>query len=116
MKYLCLIYNNEEALGEVPQSERDAVVEACHGYDEALTQKGQLIASERLQPVATAKTIRFEQGRASVTDGPFAETKEQLGGFYLIEASDMDEALAIAKDIPPARFGSLEVRPIWSYR
>lgn len=115
MKYLCLIYNNEEALGKVPQSEVDAVLETCERYDEELTRRGQLVASERLQPVATARTIRFAQGKASITDGPFAETKEQLGGFYLIEARDMDEALAIAKEIPPARFGSLEVRPIWNY-
>jgi hypothetical protein len=116
MKYLCLIYNSEEALSKVPQSEVDAVVASCRSHDEELVRRGQLIACERLQPVATAKTMRFGNGEASVTDGPFAETKEQLGGFYLIEAGDMEEALAIAREIPPARFGSLEVRPIWNYR
>lgn len=116
MKYLCLIYNDEKALDDVPQSELDAVLAACHSYDQELTRRGQLLASERLQPVAAARTIRFEGGKTAITDGPFAETKEQLGGFYLIDARDMEEALAIAKEIPPARFGSLEVRPIRDYR
>lgn len=116
MKFLCLIYHDEKALAEVPQSEVEAVVTACDSYDRELTRRGKLLACERLQPVATARTIRLEGGKTTITDGPFAETKEQLGGFYLIDARDMEEALAIAREIPPARFGSLEVRPIRDYR
>jgi len=116
MKYLCLIYGEETKLESVPQSELDAVVGECRSHDAGLRKNGQLLASERLQPVSTATTIRFSNGRTAVTDGPFAETKEQLGGFYLIEAEDLDDAIKIASNIPPARFGCVEVRPIWEYR
>jgi hypothetical protein len=115
MKYLCLIYVEEKSLDAVLQSELDAVIGECRSYDESLTQSGQLLASERLQPISTATTVRFRNGKPAVTDGPFAETKEQLGGFYLIEAKDLDNAIKIASNIPPARFGCVEVRPIWEY-
>jgi hypothetical protein len=115
MKYLCLIYYDEKTLDAMPRGEVEAVAGECRVYDEALKENGQLIACERLQFVSTAATLRIRDGRVSVTDGPFAETKEQLGGFYLIEARDMDEAVRLASKIPPARLGCIEVRPIWEH-
>ena len=115
MKYLCLIYSDEQSLDSIPQQEFDAMVEQCEPFAEGLKSRGQLLAAERLQPVSAATTIRFERGKPSVTDGPFAETKEQLGGFYLIDAGNLDEAITIASNLPPARFGCVEVRPIWEY-
>jgi hypothetical protein len=105
MKYLCLVYIDEKKLDAVPDSE-------CLEYDAALRESGQCLASEALQPVETATTVRVRNGKVSITDGPFAETKEQLAGFYLIEARDLDEAVQLAAKIPPARAGSVEVRPI----
>lgn len=105
MKYLCLVYGDESEMHTVPDRE-------CLAYDDALREGGHCIASEALQPVQTATTVRVRNGKLSVTDGPFAETKEQLGGFYLIEARDLDEAIQLAAKIPPARVGSVEVRPI----
>jgi hypothetical protein len=105
MKYLCLVYIDEKKLDAVPDSE-------CLEYDAALRASGQCLASEALQPVETATTVRVRNGKVSMTDGPFAETKEQLAGFYLIEARDLDEAVHLASKIPPARAGSVEVRPI----
>ena len=105
MKYLCLVYADERALDAVPDSE-------CVAYDESLRESGRCLASEALHPVATATTVRVRNGKLSVTDGPFAETKEQLAGFYMIEARDLDEAIQVAARIPPARVGSVEVRPV----
>ncbi len=105
MKYLCLVYLDENRLDELPD-------EDCVEYDTAIRKSGYCIASEALQPVHTATTVRVRTGKVSVTDGPFAETKEQLAGFYLIEAKDLNEAIQIASKIPPARVGSIEVRPI----
>lgn len=105
MKYLCLVYGEEKEIGAMTD-------DGCMDYDEALRGAGQCIASEALQPVHTAKTVRVREGKMSVTDGPFTETKECLAGFYLIEAADMNEATKIAAQIPPARVGSIEVRPI----
>jgi hypothetical protein len=105
MKYLCLVYGNENELHEVPDRE-------CLDYDAAIRANGHCLASEALQPVETATTVRVRNGKLSVTDGPFAETKEQLAGFYLIEARDLNEAIQVAAKIPPARVGSVEVRPI----
>ena len=115
MKYLCLIYNAEREMYARPAAELEAIAGECVGYDEMLKENGQFIACERLQPVSTASTIRFRDGKASVTDGPFAETKEQLAGFYLIEARDLNEAIRVASGIPPARLGCVEVRPVWDY-
>ena len=95
---------------------REAIAGECVGYDEALRQNGQFIACERLQPVASATTVRTRNGRVSVTDGPFAETKEQLAGFYLLEARDLNEAIRLASKIPPGRLGCVEVRPVWQYK
>jgi hypothetical protein len=105
MKYLCLVYSEEAKLEDVPDAE-------CVAYDADIRGSGQCLASEALQPVQTATTVRVRNGRVSVTDGPFAETKEQLAGFYLIEARDLNEAIQVAARIPPARVGSVEVRPI----
>ncbi len=105
MKYLCLVYLDEKRLGELP--DRD-----CVEYDTAIKDSGHCLASEALQSVQTATTVRVRNGRMSITDGPFAETKEQLAGFYMIEARDLNEAIQVAAKIPPARVGCVEVRPI----
>jgi hypothetical protein len=105
MKYLCLVYLDEKRLNELPD-------EDCVAYDTAIRNSRHCIASEALESVHTATTIRVRNGKVSLTDGPFAETKEQLAGFYMIEARDLDEAIALASEIPPARVGCIEVRPI----
>ena len=105
MKYLCLVYLDEKRLGEPPDEE-------CVAYDTTIRGSGQCIASEALQSVHTASTVRVRNGKLAVTDGPFAETKEQLAGFYLIEARDLNEAIQVAGRMPPARVGCVEVRPI----
>ncbi len=105
MKYLCLVYLGEKRLPELPD-------EDCVEYDAAIRKSGQCIASEALESVHTATTVRVRNGKLSVTDGPFAETKEQLAGSYLIEAQDLNEPIQLASKIPPARVGSIEIRPI----
>ena len=105
MKYLCLVYGEDNAI----QSMND---QHCLEFDSAIRASGHCIASEALQPVATATTVRVRNGKVSVTDGPFAETKEYLAGFYLIDARDLNEAIQIAARIPPAAVGSIEVRPV----
>jgi hypothetical protein len=105
MKYLCLVYLEQEKLHAVADRE-------CMACGDGLRQGGVLVAAEALQPVETATTVRVRSGRLSVTDGPFAETKEQLAGFYLIEARDLNDAIQVAAKIPPAREGSVEVRPV----
>jgi len=105
MKYLCLVYLDEKRLDELPD-------EDCVAYDTAVRKSGHCIASEALESVQTATTVRVRNGKVAVTDGPFAETKEQLAGFYMIEARDLNEAIQLASKIPPARVGSIEVRPI----
>ncbi|SEM35052.1 YciI family protein [Halomonas caseinilytica] len=109
MKYLCLVYSDEELLHSLPESPRD---EECLAYAESVQESGRLIAGEALAPVQTATTVRVRTGKTTVTDGPFAETKEQLAGFYMVEARDLNEALTIAAGIPAARVGSIEVRPV----
>lgn len=109
MKYLCLVYSDEDKLHGLPESPDDA---ECLSCAETLQASGHLIAGQALEPVRTATTVRVRDGRVSVTDGPFAETKEQLAGFYLIDARDLNEAIQVAARIPPARVGSIEVRPI----
>lgn len=112
MKYLCLVYHEEAQIDALPKSEYEAIVADVLDYREELRQGGHYIASSPLQPVATAMTIRVRGGKLSITDGPFAETREQLGGFYLIEARDLNEAIRLASEMPPARVGSIEVRPL----
>ncbi|MFZ7127360.1 MAG: YciI family protein [Desulfobacterales bacterium] len=113
MKYLCLVYSEEDKLHSLPESPKDA---ECMAYAESLRQSGYLIDGQALEPVRTAATLRVRNGRLSVTDGPFAETKEQLAGFYLIDARDLNEAIRVASRIPPARVGSIEVRPVRELR
>lgn len=105
MKYLCLVYIEEDKIASIPDAE-------CLACDAALREAGYCIASEALQPVRTATTLRLRDGHLTLTDGPFAETREQLAGFYLIEARDLNEAIRLAAKIPPARVGCVEVRPI----
>ena len=105
MKYLCLVYGEEKEIGAMTDDQ-------CMAYDQALRKDGRCLASEALEPVRTARTVRVRQGKVSITDGPFTETKECLAGFYLIEAADLNDAIQIASQIPPARVGSIEVRPV----
>jgi hypothetical protein len=105
MKYLCLVYGEEKEIGAMTDDE-------CMAYDRSLRNGGKCLASEALQPVHTATTVRVRDGKMSVRDGPFAETKEFLAGFYLVEAADLKEAIQIAAQMPPARVGSIEVRPV----
>jgi hypothetical protein len=112
MKYLCLVYHEEATIDALPASEYDAIMRDVLAYREELRRGGHYIVSSPLQPVRAATTVRVRGGAVSVTDGPFAETKEQLGGFYLIEAGDLDEAIRLATQMPPARVGSIEVRPL----
>jgi hypothetical protein len=114
MKYLCLVYLEEKKLAAAHASGApDALSDdECMAYDAGLRQRGQCLASEALDSVQTATTVRVRNGRVSITDGPFAETKEQLAGFYLVDARDLNEAIQVASKIPPARLGCVEVRPI----
>lgn len=109
MKYLCLVYSDEQDLHGLPESPKDS---ECAAYAESLVRSGHMVTGEALQSVHTATTVRVRSGEVQITDGPFAETKEQLAGFYMIEARDLNEALRIAQGIPPARVGSIEVRPV----
>lgn len=109
MKYLCLVYCEEDKLHASPDSPKDA---ECMAYDESLRTNGVALAGEALQPVHTATTVRVRNGKPYVTDGPFAETKEQLAGFWMIEARDLNDAIQVATKIPAARVGSIEVRPV----
>jgi len=105
MKYLCLVYGEEKEMAAMTDDE-------CMAYDQALRDAGTCLASEALQPAHTAAVVRVRNGKVSVKDGPFAETKELLAGFYLIDAADLNAAIQIASQIPPARVGTIEVRPI----
>jgi hypothetical protein len=112
MRYLCLVYQEENKLDDLSNSEMDRLVRESLGYDDELRRSGHYIVSNALQPVQAATTVRVRNNKLSTTDGPFAETKEQLGGFILIEAKDLNEAIQVASKIPMAKFGSIEVRPI----
>lgn len=113
MNYLLLIYTNETetiALGEAALTKMSG---EYTDFTKSIVQGGNFKAGDRLKPVSTASTVRVRNGKVAITDGPFAETREQLGGYYLIEAKNLDEATAIAARIPGAKYGSIEVRPIW---
>jgi hypothetical protein len=112
MKYLCLIYDDEKKMAATPKAEMDAMMAEYGSFTQDIKKSGHMVAGEALQPVHTATTVRVRNGKMSTTDGPFAETKEQLGGFYMIEARDLNDALQVAARIPSARYGSVEVRPI----
>jgi hypothetical protein len=112
MRYLCLIYDEEAVLDAMPKEEGEAFMNEYFAFTDGIRASGQYVAGEALQPVATATTVRIRNGNLSTTDGPFAETKEQFGGFYLIEARDLNEAIQVAAKIPSARTGSVEIRPV----
>jgi hypothetical protein len=112
MKYLLLIYENEASFANVSEAEQGQIFEEYMTYSRGIKKNGNYLGGEALQPVATATTVRQRNGKTLTTDGPFAETKEQLGGFYMVEAKDLDEAIKLANGIPAARTGSIEVRPI----
>lgn len=109
MKYVCLVYCEEARLHSLPESPVDS---ECIAFGAGLVESGHMLGGQALEPVHAATTVRVRQGKVSITDGPFAETKEALAGFYLIEARDLNEAIQIASRIPPARVGSIEVRPV----
>ena len=112
MKYLCLIYDEEKKMTTMSKGEGDAMMGEYAAFTEGIKKSGHYLGGNALQPVHTATTVRVRNGKASVTDGPFAETKEQLAGFYLLDARDLNEAIQLASKIPPARLGSIEIRPI----
>ena len=112
MKYLCLIYDNHSAMAGMSKAEVDAFMGEYFAFTTAIRESGHFVAGDELQPVQTATTVRVRGGKVSTTDGPFAETKEQLGGYYLIEARDLNDAIQVASRIPSARTGCVEVRPI----
>ncbi|HKW42017.1 MAG TPA: YciI family protein [Gemmatimonadales bacterium] len=113
MKYLCLIYEDEKAGRTLPKGEMDKVMAEYWAFTDDVKTRGYHVASNALQPTNSATTLRIRNGKLSTTDGPFAETKEQLGGFYLIEAKDLNDAIQVAARIPSVRWGSVEVRPVW---
>jgi len=113
MQYLLLIYSNEAEYNARPQAEVAQTMAEYGTFTQGIVQNGNFKGGERLRPISSATTVRVRNGKTMTTDGPFAETREQLGGFYMIEAKNLDEATAIAAKCPGARFGSIEVRPIW---
>jgi hypothetical protein len=115
MKYLCLIYDDEAVLEAMPKNAADAFLGEYFAFTEEIGRSGHLVAGEALHPVASATTIRIRSGKLTATDGPFAETREQLGGFYLIEARDLNEAIQVASRIPSVRIGSIEIRPVVNF-
>jgi hypothetical protein len=115
MQYLLMIYSNEAEYAKIDEATRQKVTAEYETFTKSIIQSGNFKAGDRLRPVSTATTVRVRDGKTLTTDGPFAETREQLGGYYLIEAKDLDTALSIAARIPSARYGSIEVRPIWVY-
>ena len=113
MQYILLIYDEEKSWQKLPEAERGAIFQQYMEFTQGIVKSGHFRAGDALQPVSTATTVRVKDGKRVTTDGPFAETKEQLGGYYLIEAKDLDEAIAIAARIPSVRIGgAIEVRPI----
>jgi hypothetical protein len=112
MKYLCLIYDEEKKLNAMSKADSDAFMAEYFTFTESIRKSGQYVAGEALHPVNSATTVRVRNGAVLTTDGPFAETTEQLGGFYLIDARDLNEAIQVAAKIPSAKVGSIEVRPV----
>jgi hypothetical protein len=112
MKYMLLIYDGEQVWGGFEAAQQQAMMQEYRQFTQQINAAGQYLAGAQLQPTTAATSVRVREGKRLVTDGPFAETREQLGGYYLVEAKDLDEALALAARIPSARFGTVEVRPI----
>jgi hypothetical protein len=113
MQYLLLIYANEAEMAARDSATTQAMVAEYVEFTKGIVQAGQFKAGDRLKPTSTASTVRVRNGKIATTDGPFAETREQLGGYYLVDAKNLDEAIAIAARIPGAKIGSIEVRPVW---
>jgi len=113
MQYLLLIYANEAEIAKLSPDSAGTLLQEYGEFTKSIVQSGNFKAADRLRPVSTATTVRVRNGKTVTSDGPFAETREQLGGYYFIEAKDLDQAIAIAARIPGARHGSIEVRPIW---
>ena len=112
MKYLCLIYNDEREMGTAPRPATDKMMAEYWQFTEDIKKSGHYKGGDPLQPTSKAATVRVRGGKTVTTDGPFAETREQLGGFYLIDAKDLDEAIAVASKIPGAKKGTVEIRPV----
>jgi hypothetical protein len=115
MQYLLMIYTNEAEYAKMDAATGKKVLDEYGAFTQSIIQSGSFKAGDRLQPVSTATTVRVRDGKILTTDGPFAETREQLGGYYLVEAKDLDTALGIAARIPCAKSGSIEVRPVMIY-
>ncbi len=115
MQYLLMIYRNEAEIFKMDAAERQKMVAEYGAFTQSIIQSGHFKGGDGLQPTTTATTVRVREGKTLTTDGPFAETREQLGGYYLVEAKDLDTAIGIAARIPGARSGSIEVRPIMIY-
>jgi hypothetical protein len=116
VKYLCLLYNSEANEAAKPKTQLDSEMAEYYGLNDVAKNLGiNILGGEALHPINTAKTLRLRDNKVMMSDGPFAETHEQLGGFYLIDCKDLDEAIAFAKAIPAARDGSIEIRPIWVF-
>jgi hypothetical protein len=115
MQYLLMIYQNEVEYAKNDAATSQKMMDEYQTFTQSIIQSGQFKAGDRLQPTTTATTVRVRDGKTLTTDGPFAETREQLGGYYMVDAKDLDSAIAIAARIPSARIGSIEVRPIWVY-
>ena len=112
MKYILLIYDAEQTLARLSKEEAGNLMQAFMTFTEEIRQSGHLVAGDALQSIRTATTVRVRDGKMTTTDGPFAETREQLGGYYVVEAQNLDEALKLAARIPSAKLGSIEVRPL----
>jgi hypothetical protein len=112
MKYMLLIHDNESGWGALSEEERQRIMADYRRFTEDIRRSGQYLAGSQLQPTSTATTVRVRNGKRVVTDGPFAETREQLGGYYLVEAKDLDEAIGLAERLPSAKMGTIEIRPL----
>lgn len=112
MKYLCLVYYDENMINKMSTAEWKALNRECEACGASLHASGKMLGGNALHPTTTATSLRIREGKTLVTDGPFAETKEQLAGFYLLDARDLNEAIQLASKIPPARLGTIEIRPI----
>ncbi|HEX9878266.1 MAG TPA: YciI family protein [Gammaproteobacteria bacterium] len=112
MKYLCLVYYQESDINAMSQNDWDTLNGECMAFGESIVESGHRLGGDALEPTHTATTVRVRNGKVTTTDGPFAETKEQLAGFYALEAKDLNDAIQVASRIPPARFGSIEIRPV----
>jgi hypothetical protein len=114
MQYLLLIYRNEAEAAAMTQADANTMHGEYTAFTQGIIQSGHFKGGERLHPASAATTVRVRNGKTTTTDGPFAETREQLGGYYMIEAKDLDEATAIAAKLPGSKYGSVEIRPVWA--